>query len=89
MTNKYGCLTIERHTDLQRQQGAKIRVLLDGVEVTHRCVMADDKVGRVVLVCRDKRHRDWRRDDTFLHRLPDHDGEVCKLDVSGDVDIVP
>lgn len=88
MTNKYGCMTVERHTEMTRQ-GTFLTVLLDGVEVTHRCVMADDKVGRVVLVCRDPKHRDWKRSDIGVHLLPDDDGEVCKFDVSGNVDIVP
>jgi hypothetical protein len=82
-------MTVERHTDLVRQ-GTFVKVLVDGVEVTHRCVLADDKVGRVVLLCRDPKHLDWKAVGINTHLRPDTHAGVCKFDLSSvDVDMLP
>ena len=87
--NKYGPMTVAKHTQL-KAKGVDVKVFYDGVDVTSRCMFADDEAKAVVLLCRDPQHRDWRRDDGPAHLTPDDwDKGACKFELSGDVVMKP
>ena len=63
-----GVLDVEAHTVLQKSMGGKIDVMLDGVDVTMRCIEASDKDGYAVLFDEYEGHR--------LPRKSTHTGQV-------------
>lgn len=80
---------MERHIQHHASTGEYLRVWIHDVEVTDRCVIADDREGYVVLLCRDPATHQWDRVTGPPHLLPDHDGKPCEHRVLGPVRVVP
>jgi hypothetical protein len=48
----------------------RVRVTVDGVDVTDRCISADDEAGVATIFCNDTEHLDWRRTFMCTHLMP-------------------
>ncbi len=87
----YGLLTVEREKAHRRKTGVQLHIYLDGVDVTTRCVAADDEGGigspYVVLYCRDRENHDWKVDNGELHLASGW--IVHRLRIEGSVAIRP
>lgn len=84
---KFGHLTVEGHTELQRRLGKMVVVLLDGVDVTKRCIESNDVTGEVTLLCNDREHKSWQRREIGSHLQPGST-DMCLLNAQGEVSYV-
>ncbi len=57
----WGLMTLEGERRLRMEYGHAVRVLLDGHDVTHRCVTADDRQGWALLIVHDEAGDCWTR----------------------------
>ena len=67
-TKRFGRLTIQGWTCYRNRTGRELSVLVNGIDVTRRCVLADDRRGYVVL----------HRNDSDGHCYLDARGKVAR-----------
>lgn len=78
---RYGPLAIERHSQIERQEGVYLRIFFNGKDVTNRCQFADDIEGVVTLL----KHAPTGEPYVILDQSDDSCGEVAKETLRGDV----
>jgi hypothetical protein len=77
-------ITPETHPELN----GRVTITINGVDITRRCIMADDALNVAWVLCGDvDRHRDWQHVGP-THMMPDADDRACRLVVHGAVEIV-
>lgn len=84
----YGLVTADGWRARLALTGEALRVLVDGIDVTSRCMQADDRTGYALLLCKDRRDHDWRTTGSPTHVSP-FGPFACVHEVHGRVAFLP